>query len=203
MKVRIILGLVVALSLVGCGGGDDGSTSTDAGAGDVPSTDVSVPTILGASDLQQVCVGGTIASTPEYDKSAKGPHPLIAFSGEAPDYTELTLDFPEGWAMDFLAYETAELVACLDRVDEELVKTCEGYTSDESEEEFSVDLYNATYDTTVYAAKTGEEVVSGKIEATDKECPYIAFFDEGEKTQRQDADPSADLAVLVKKFVAP
>ncbi len=206
MKARwAILLFVAVVVLAGCGGGGDDSGSTDTGAepGDIPSTSVSIPTILGSSDLEQVCGGGTIAAAPEYDKKAKGPHPLIAFVGEAPDLEEKTLEFPEGWQIDFLAYEQAELVACLDRVDEKFVKNCEGYTSEDSDEEFSVELYEATYDTTVYAAKTGEVVVSGKIETKSKDCPYLAFFDEGEKTQRDDADPSDQLRELVKKVVAP
>lgn len=207
MRRKMMSAWLLSVALAACGGGGEEPAAQD--PLDIPPAATpeaamsSVPAMSSASDLEQVCGGGTVAAATSYEKGSKGPHRLIAFSGEAPEYEELTLDFPEGWAIDFLAYEQAELVACLDRVDERFVKTCEGYSSEESDEEFSVDLYDATYAVSLIAATSGEILAEGEIESSDKECPYIAFFDEGEKKQRQDADPSKQLREFVKDYVVP
>ncbi|HVF53761.1 MAG TPA: hypothetical protein VNC78_09180 [Actinomycetota bacterium] len=196
--------LVVALLVFGaCGGGSDTSDT----AGDTaPATDESAPAVdeyVASSDFEQVCGGGTVSASAPYEKT-KGIHPLLAFDGEDPEYTQMTLDFPEGWEADTLSPQEAELVACLNRTSEKLEETCEGYESDDNPgETFAVELYSATYDVTLYEAQTGAEVTTGKIQTKGGDCPMIAFFDEGEEVQVDYADPSAQLRSLVAEFVAP
>ncbi|HEX2239629.1 MAG TPA: hypothetical protein VHJ82_00585 [Actinomycetota bacterium] len=198
LKRLLLLGLVALVSLAACGGGDDGAdTATDAGGGVTPAVE------LFSTDIEQVCAGGTVAAAAPYDPSADAIHPMLAFEGAAPELTEMTLDFPEGWVAQFPDVEKTELVACLDRTKETFVKTCEGYKSDESDETFSVQLYDAEYDVTLYAAQSGEEIASTTLEATDEDCPMLAFFDEGEETQIEYASADKQLRQFVQKYVAP
>ena len=189
------------LAFSACGGGD---SSDDGSAGGAPLPGESSPAELFPTDLGQVCAGGTVSAAAEYTGAKGQIHPLAAFDGESGDYTEMTLDFPEGWTVMFPDYEKVELVACLERVADNFVKTCKGYESDDNPgETFSVELYNADYDVALYAAQSGEEVATTKLEAVDEDCPIIAFFDDGEKTQVEYATPDNLLRDFVKEYVAP
>ncbi|MFN2527026.1 MAG: hypothetical protein ABR505_12325 [Actinomycetota bacterium] len=203
--VRRLLGLalVAVVALSACGGGDsaDDGTSADAG-GEAPAADTP-PVELFNTDLEQVCARGTVSAVPAYDPKAKTIHPILAFEGADPEYSEMVLDFPEGWVKMFPDLEMTELVACLNRTNETFVKTCKGYESDETDETFSVDLHNADYDATLYAAQSGEEIDSTKLKPKIQDCPMFAFFDEGEKTQIDYADPEKLLRQFVQPYVAP
>lgn len=199
---RFAVVLAVAAMLSGaCGGGgdDDTGAGSEAGAVDTPAAETSMPVYFG--DFEQVCGGGTVAGAAEYSKGP-GIHPLIVFEGEDPVYEYRSLTLPEGWQSD-LAAQTTELVACLDRVSEKKVNTCTDYESDDAEEPFDVEVYAATWDITLYAATTGEEVASGQIKADSKNCPYLVFFDEDEEVQREYSDMSAQVRSFVKEYVAP
>lgn len=199
---RLMVLATVSMLFAACGGGgDEPAAETDAGTGESPAAEVSVPTVLTASEFEQVCGGGTVAGAAEYSKGP-GIHPLFVFEGEDPEYDYRSLTLPEGWQPD-LAPETTELVACLDRVREEKIKTCTDYESDDAEEPFDVEVYGATWDITLYAATTGEEVASGTVEANDKECPFLVFFDEDEDVQREYSDVSDQVRGFVKDHVAP
>lgn len=205
VKARTAAGLVaLALLAAACGGGTEDDASGDTGD-NVPSVEApSVPLLLTSSDFEQVCGGGTVSQAPAYEKTKGEIHPILAFSGEDPEYEELVLDFPEGWATEILTPEATELVACLDRTKDTVAETCKGYESDDNPgETFAVELHDATYDVTVYAASSGDVITEGTIEASGDDCPLIAFFDEGEETQVDYADPSKQLRSLVAKFVAP
>lgn len=202
LRRSCLWGLVVLVGLGACGGEETtDSSAIDAGAVTPP---VATPTIeLFSTDLEQVCAGGTVAGVPEYDESAQGIHPMLAFEGKDPEYSEMVVDFPEGWVAAFPDIEKTELVACLNRTGESFVKTCKGYESDETDETFSVDLYNADYEVTLYAARSGDEVATTRINATAKDCPMFAFFDEGEQSQIEYASPDKFLRQFVQKYVAP
>ncbi len=195
-----LLSLVLLVALSACGGGDDaGDAGTDAGAGGA----AVAPTELFNTQLEQVCGGGTVAAAAPYDPTSNEIHPLLAFEGKAPEFTESTLDFPEGWVAQYPDLEMTELVACLERTNEKFVKTCEGYESDETDETFSVDLYSADYDVTLYAAQTGEEIAATTLKGKIEDCPMFAFFDEGEKSQIDYPIVDKLLRQFVQKYVAP
>jgi hypothetical protein len=69
-----------------------------------------------------------------------------------------------------------QLVACLEPADEgRQVRTCTFDSGDE------VPLYEATYDVTVYEARTGREVGTATIPAAvSASCPMILTWDENE-----------------------
>lgn len=204
MRRFVVLLTLAAVLVASCGGGDDEETpaaTEQSDAADLPAEEMTVPQILTSGDFEQVCGGGTVSGATEYSKKP-GVHPLIAFEGEDPEYDYTSMTLPEGWQSD-LAAETTELVLCMDRVSEKKINTCEDYESDDRPEPFDVEVYAATYDVTLYAATTGEVIANGTVEGTDKECPFLVFFDEEEDVQREYADVSAHVRSFVKDYVSP
>jgi hypothetical protein len=197
---------LAALVLVGvlaaaCGGGSSEEPPANSAApGDASSP--TAPVFLLSSDYEQVCGGGTISQAAPYEKGP-GLHPLIVFEGEDPEYEYMSLTLPEGWQSQEVSIDNTELVACLDRTSEKKDMVCPGYESDDFPEPFDVELFSATWNVTLYAANTGEEVASGEISAADKDCPFIVFYEESEDVQREYADVSDQLRGFVKKYVSP
>ncbi|HJR46307.1 MAG TPA: hypothetical protein VJ927_11960 [Actinomycetota bacterium] len=204
---RVMVTLLVALSLMAAACGDDGSEGSSGApadpaaspaAGDGP-TD---PALVLPSDYEQVCGGGTVSLAAPYD-TGPGIHPLLVFEGQDPEYEYRSMTLPEGWQSDSISVADTQLVACLDRIKEKKAMTCEDYESDDFPEPFDVEVYNATWAATLYEANTGEEIATGELVATAKDCPMIVFFDESEEVQREYADPDDQLRGFVKQYVAP
>jgi hypothetical protein len=201
---KSVLVIVVAVGLLAGACGGDGSEGTpSAPAAEDPGEDAAPtdPAFLLPADFEQVCGGGTVSGAAPYDESP-GLHPVLAFEGEDPEYEYSSLTLPEGWQSESVSVADTQLVACLDRIKEERVLVCEDYESDDFPEPFDVEVYSATWDVTLYEANTGEEVASGKISATEKECPFIVFYDEGEEVQREYADQSDQFRGFVKEYVS-
>jgi hypothetical protein len=187
--------------LSACGGNGDSGDDTTSTGGQVTTTQPTDPALLGTTEFEQVCGGGTVSLAPPYDKKVSAIHPLLAFEGQDPEYEYASLSLPEGWQPDALGYAKTELVACLNRVKEKKLTVCEGYESDDFPEPFDVEVYGATYDITVYESNTGAEVASGSFTTDDKECPFVVFYDEDEDPQREYADTSDQVRGFVKKYV--
>lgn len=200
----LVLLLTASLLMGACGGDDNGGEGGGARAAGDPAPPLPTdPALLGTTDFEQVCGGGTVSLAEPYDKSASGIHPVLVFEGQDPEYEYVSLTLPEGWQASALEYANTQLVACLNRVDETRLKVCEDYESDDFPEPFDVELYGATWEVTLYEANTGEQVASGEITADDKECPILVFHDEDEDPQREYADQSDLFRGFVKEHVTP
>jgi hypothetical protein len=88
------------------------------------------------------------------------------------------------------------------RTSETLAQTCDGYQEDDGSDSGKVvEVYDASYDVTVLAATTGDEIAATQLDATDEECPFFVFFDEGQTVKPWYAEPSDALTAFLAEFV--
>ncbi len=170
---------VVAIGLAVAGCGSSGSSGTGGGGGDKPADRV-----LFDTDFQGVCSGAPQAAAAAYDKATAGIHPLLGF-GSSPLETDANklsaLTVPEGftrrWAQGQNTLAEVQLVVCAKRVKDTVVKTCDGYQKDGKDTGQKVILHNASYEVKLFAAKTGEQLATKNIDATEDDCPTIVTGD--------------------------
>ncbi|HEY8457184.1 MAG TPA: hypothetical protein VIL34_16455 [Actinopolymorphaceae bacterium] len=122
---------------------------------------------------------------PAYDGS--GPHPVVVVLENPESHGKFRwrkqLLMPSNPTQRMPAYlnprddSTVQLVACLSRTEEgRQVKTCDfsGKTN--------VPMYEASYEATVYEARTGKEVGTATIpQAVDAGCPAAVLYREGDE----------------------
>jgi hypothetical protein len=162
-------------------------------------------------EYERVCRQGTIERAASYDPAGEGVHPIVIFE-RAPDntnsYNELsniTLNLPEPWVVDYEGDPTTvELVACIDQTDEEFVETCEYEDDEESGDDtvYKLNVYNASYEVTVYTATTGEELGSATIDSTYEECPMFHMFSDEEEDTHAPVR-GGDLQPILAEYVEP
>jgi hypothetical protein len=190
--------------LLGAAACESGSSGTE------PPSD---PAELKSFHLAEVCTGTVIGIAAEYDASSSGPHLIAMYSQNSFDETVYDVmfpsqtNFPEDWTVPIeQPFSDIELVGCLARVEETLVETCEGYEIDETDDEGVVEIYDAIYELTVYAPKTGEVVGTETIETFVDECPSFVMFSTGpgeDLVEKQYGQPTDELANLVESYVNP
>ena len=143
------------LLLAGCSG------DADPGDGGGPA----LATAVFADDLESVCRGIAQDGAARLDPAKPGPHPLLVFAGESPHFTQDFTALPEGWTLAFGELERTELVACIDRTEAVFAGECTGYDTGGLEGEYVVELYDARYQVTLYAAATAEDVYAPRCPA--------------------------------------
>ncbi|GJM41402.1 MAG: hypothetical protein DHS20C20_16840 [Ardenticatenaceae bacterium] len=196
----LIFFLLIGISVVACGG-DGGNT---------PPGD---PAELKSFHLAGVCTGTVIEAAAEYDASGSGPHKIAlynqnSFDGDVYDIMfPSQTDIPEAWttAVD-QPFSDIELVGCLSRTETTLVDTCEGYELDDEDREGTVEIYDAVYELTIYAPKTGEVVGTETIETFMDECPSFVMFSTGsgeDLVEERYGNPDDELLNLVESYVNP
>ena len=163
-------------------------------------------------DFEDVCREGSVARAAAYEPEpgSGDVHPVIVFRKDTEgsnSYHEIypsTLEFPASWMVDTGGdYGVIEIVTCVERVEEEFVRTCD-YEDDEDDEVYKLDIYNATYEVNVYTAQSGEALGNTTMNAIDEECPMMYFFSEGESKEDYFAPvPPADLQAYLEQFVKP
>lgn len=230
MNRRLVPTLAIAALIgVACGGGSDGGSSGDVDAedsneitseltsdDDSSSSDESSDGSLVAdlpqflSDFDRVCTTGTGfgGATPYSD--GPGPHPFVLMqeSDSGSIFERDLSDAPAGWNVqtdsnfdDNSEIVPTELIACSTRS----ATTPTGIMCDLEMDDDSVvtlELVDVTFELSVREATTGNEVGSATIEATDSECPFFVFIDEGD-TQYFN-DPTEDQYInALKPFVTP
>jgi hypothetical protein len=187
-----------------------GAAACDGGSGTEPPSD---PAELKSFHLAETCTGSVIDVAADYDASSGGPHLIAMYSQNSFDESIYDLmfpsqtSFPEDWtvAVD-QPFSDIELVGCLARVEETLVETCEGYEIDETNDEGTVEIYDAVYELTIYAPKTGEVVGTETIETFLDECPSFVMFSTGsgeDLVEERYGQPTDELANLVESYVNP
>lgn len=186
----VALSICVALAAVACGGEgrNGGAPVSVTGAGDD----------LFADDFEPVCRGIAVPGATPYDPGAPGMHPLLVFSGAAPDFTQDVTTLPDGWGAQHPDLEDTEIVACVDRVAATLADTCTGYDV-ELEGDYSVETHDAVYDVVLYAATSAAEIARLTLDVPAAGCPSVVLFTEGEHV-RAWYEPFGD---RLEAFLAP
>jgi hypothetical protein len=201
---------VLLLGLGGCGGSDDGKSSSGGDpTGSDPtetSTDV-LETPLFPDDFEPVCEGATVSAATAYDQAA-ADHKALYFATYEESLLDQSSRLPADWTVTFAAtgnaLQAVDLVACAVRTADKLVRTCTGYQDDGVDTGNEVRWHTATYDVSVREATTGTELTSKTIEATDKDCPSFVTFDEGEDSVDRYAEiPDNQVVAVLKPFVQP
>lgn len=196
--------LLIGFGSVACddaGGGSDGIT--------IPSD----PAELQTFHLAKMCTGTVIEAAAAYDASSSGPHKIALYNQNGYDNTVYDLmfpsqtDLPEAWTTAFdQPFSDIELVGCLARTETTLVDTCEGYEIDEEDRTGTVEIYDAVYELTIYAAKTGEVLGTEPIETFMDECPSFVMFTTGpgeDLVEERYGLPDDQLVNLVESYVNP
>lgn len=210
MKVLRLGLLLLAITVAACGGGgddvtaggdDDSATTTSAST-----PDVDVPAFAG--DFDRVCTTQVGFKGVAAYEGGPGPHPLIFFNDHrGQGFVESAQELPAGWKVEQdMDYEDnsdlqkTQLIACNDRVNE--IPTGVVCDFEDDGEEIKLELVDADYDLKVYVASSGELKHEARIEARDKECPFIASFQKGDKTYVN--EPSDDQLInALKRVVTP
>ena len=203
MKKTLFLLFLLFVGLVAAACGDGGS-------GIEPPDD---PAELKSFHLAEVCNGTVIDVAAEYNASGNDLHPIAVFQQNSFDgdiYDSMfpsQTNLPEEWTVAIDGdYSVVELVGCLARVETTLVETCEGYELDEADDEGTVELYDALYELTIYAPKTGEVVGTETIETFMDECPSFVMFSTGpgeDLVEEYYGRPEDELPNLVESYVNP
>lgn len=181
--------ICVAAGAAACGDGGTGEgTDTSGAAGEG----------LFAGDFESVCRGSAVSAATAYESGTPGIHPLLVFTGEAPEYTQDFPTLPDGWVAEYPDLETTELVACVNRLSAALVERCAGYDVD-LEGDYSVETYDAIYEVVVYAAATATEIDRTTLDVPAAGCPSFVLFTEGEHV-RAWYEPLGD---RLEAFLAP
>ncbi|MFZ6028367.1 MAG: hypothetical protein ACOYYS_11685 [Chloroflexota bacterium] len=160
-------------------------------------------------DFEKVCRQGVVGKAAAYEPAAGNVHPIVLFERDSAgensysSMSNILLKLPEPWVVAYDGQpETVELVACITRVSEEFVETCE-FEDDENEEKtYLLDVHNASYEVKVFAATTGEEVGSTTLEAAYEKCPMFHMFSE-EKEETFAPLEGGDLQAFLEQYVAP
>ncbi|MCP4420416.1 MAG: hypothetical protein GY805_27740 [Chloroflexi bacterium] len=171
------------------------------------------PAELQSYHLSETCKGTAIDVAAEYDASSSDLHPIVLFEQNTVENQFYNLlfpsqtDLPTEWTVAVDGdYSTIELVGCLSRVETTLVDTCEGYELDDSDKDGAVEIYDATYELTIYSPKTGEVVGIETIETFQDECPSFVMFSTGsgeDLVEERYGRPDDELANLVESYVNP
>ena len=171
------------------------------------------PAELKSFHLAEMCNGTVIDVAAEYDASSSDLHPIVLFQQNTVNNDVYDLmfpsqtDLPESWTVAIDGdYSTVELVGCLARTATTLVDTCEGYELDDSSKDGTVEIYDATYELTIYSPKTGEVVGLETIETYQDECPSFVMFSTGageDLVEERYGRPDDELVNLVESYVNP
>ncbi len=202
---RNLLGLCLTAALLsGCGGSNDGASSTGGAAdategggqvngGEAAATasqtaNADLPAFM--TDFDRVCetqVGFGAAAA--YD-ATPGTHPVVLFTdfGDPPTLINSSVTFPAGWTVaedEDYANNTelagVQLVACSRRVSATPNGTECDFEPSGSGTTTTLELTDTVYKLSVYAAATGEPVGEPQtLEASTTECPFFATFYEGD-----------------------
>lgn len=193
--------LAATILLTSCGSDEDPGADT----GSTPATTPPAAQLF-PDDFEVVCSGATQSKAADY--ATTETHKALYFETYEDDLLDQSTRLPDDWTVLFDAntdaYAAVDVVACGVRTAEKLAQKCEGYEDDESGTLGSVNWYTGTYELTAYEARTGTELGSTTLEATDNECPMIASFDEGEdEIDMYDSPKEEDVIKFLKPFVQP
>lgn len=128
------------------------------------------------------------AGVDAYD-ATPGLHPVALFeeSGDPPSLSQSSRTLPAGWTVqsdqDYSnnsEFAAVQLVACSRLVETKPSGTCE-FEGEDGASPSILEQVDATYELTLYAAKTGEAVGTPQtLAAVPSECPMFVLIREGQ-----------------------
>ncbi len=152
------------------------------------------------ADLRAVCQGVASSASPENSKSTGVIHPIKMFVGKPPGYDIYGPALPTTWE----ASSNIELIGCADRVEEKLVKTCDGYKRDNKATGNKIEMFDAVYNLRILEAKTGKQISEPiRIDSKAGDCSMLKSFDGTNVTEQDYAIDSPAMVAALKKFVQP
>lgn len=189
---RLAVVLVLAAFVAACG--DSGSTDT--AAPPIDGGDVGDTVFLFTDDFEQVCRG---IPQPEALAIAdtEPPYKVEVFAGADPDYQWRSVGLPDDW-YDIANDAAHSLVLCLDRTAEQSVQVCGPYEDDGTE--WEVEIFDATYQATLYEAVSGDELASQTFEFAADGCPTFSSYTEGDPSPIPYYDLDSD---ILQAFLRP
>ncbi len=152
------------------------------------------------ADLRGVCQGVASKSSPTYTKTAGVIHPIKMFVGKAPQYDIYGPQLPSSWE----AVRNVELVGCADRIEEKLVKTCDGYERDNKPTGNKIEMFDAVYELRIVEASTAKQIGEPiRIDSKSGDCSILESFDGTNVTKQSYAIDSPAMVAALKGLVQP
>jgi hypothetical protein len=125
------------------------------------------------ADLKAVCGGDVVAETAVYNPNTPGTHPtaILQYLGGS-EYIFVSTN----WGYHPNSLEEAELVVCLENVEETVTETCE-YTLEEGAGEATITRVSRVADYKLITAQTGEMLAEGSVKANPRQCQDQETFE--------------------------
>jgi hypothetical protein len=124
----------------------------------------------------QVCRGTGQPLASEF-VAGPGVHPvLFLFTDDGTEYSSRSVTLPEGWSASWPELARTELVTCIRRLSATPGQVCEGYKDDDDDTEWTVQIYDATYEYLVRNARTAEVIAKETFEVPAGRCPMFTSF---------------------------
>lgn len=190
-------------------GDDDAAPSTEAAPDEGDAADAATELPMFASDFDRLCTTqvGFGGAAPLSDGA--GPRPVVLLQEtDSGLLIEASAELPAGWAIETDAdfednsdLAPTELVGCAQVAG----TSATGIQCDLELDDGSIatlELVDVTYELTVYGAATGEVVGTDTIEASDTDCPFFVFIDEGQTEYYNTPDADQYTAAL-ESYVTP
>jgi hypothetical protein len=157
-----------------------------------------------STSYAQVCNGSTLPGAAAYSKSP-GVHPLIVMNRKdaQSSFNEKTPSdrFPKNWLINITKAKDNQLVVCMTTTKRELKQKCDFPANKPGGMKHLLEMYNTTYDATLYEAKTGKKLASKNIIAKADECPMFHMFSKTEVVDKEDGNYEQALIDFVKPHV--
>lgn len=183
---------LVALLLSACGGGGSGTEGLDEVADD-PVTVTEAPDSPG--DAAAVCDGTANGDAADYDQGDGTVAVFEREQGSDYEFRSYVDNLPEGTVAT--NPDEASVVVCFEITNSEVVDSCT-YTDEQSGDEFTVDIANATYNVTIREATTARVIEEEmELEGEVRDCPGASTFTEGQNSKIDYARPAAELQTLL------
>ena len=165
-----------ALASCGSQGGNKAGSEGKAGT----ATPAAQASKLFPDDFKGVCSGASVSTAKAYDSKA-APHKALYFETYKDDLSDRSSSLPPDWTVQFSpdrdAMQAVDLVACARRTAAQEVKVCDGYKDNDKPLPNKVRWHTATYQLSVWEARTGKKLGETTAEATDADCPMFMSFD--------------------------
>lgn len=125
------------------------------------------------ADLKAVCGGDVVAETAVYNPNTPGTHPtaILQYLGGT-EYIFVSTN----WGYHPNSLEEAELVVCLENVEETVTETCE-YTLEGDAGEATITRVSRVADYKLITTQTGELVAEGSVKTSPRQCQDQETFE--------------------------
>ena len=201
--------LLLTLILASCSNDPDAPVSQGREAAD--SAAVDAPTApLRFADLAAVCDGQGESRTAAYSRDPSAPPRLLVLVRDSTGagYGSRTSDvyFRDWGVYGSGSLPETEVVACLTGFPDAFVETCEftNSRSDSTDAPYYLDLYGASYNVRLRAARTGELLDEFGLDATFVTCPLLhSFVGDDRRDRGQLGPPMQELKDQVLARLAP